>query len=63
MTNVINFKVFLTKDNADESKPEIKKFSIDNDVVSNYVYLREKLQDVFPKIRGKHFTITWKGKY
>ena len=61
MTDVINFKVFLTKDNADESKPEIKRFSIDNDVVSNYVYLREKLQVVFPKIRGKHFTITWKG--
>lgn len=62
MADAINFKVFLTKENAlEESKPEIRRFSIDFDVVTNFTYLREKLQAIFPDLKGKRFTIAWKG--
>lgn len=64
MADVINFKVFLTKETGDSSgKTEIRRFGIDSDVVTNYTYLREKLQTVFPDLRNRRFTIFWKGAF
>lgn len=57
----VNFKVFLVTE-EDPDKQEIRRFGIDQDVVTNFLYIREKLSTVFPSIRGKHFTISWKGK-
>lgn len=57
-----HFKAYLTNQGSTKEE-EIRRFSIDSDVVTNYVYLKERLQVVFPSLHGKRFTITWKGKY
>lgn len=64
MAASVDFKVFLKKNNSrNENNVEIRRFAIDADVVTNFTYLREKLQVVFPDIRGKRFTVAWKGNY
>ncbi|XP_058809359.1 sequestosome-1 [Phymastichus coffea] len=61
MAEVIKFKVFLTRDSVDrERKPEIRRFVMDPVVVTNYTYLCEKLQTIFPELRGRRFSVTWK---
>lgn len=51
------FKAYLRIEGS--KKEEIRKFSIDSEVATNFLYLKEKLQYIFP-IRSKRFTITWK---
>lgn len=58
----LSFKVYLTNDETAE-RTEVRRFGIDADVATNFVYLREKLQTIFPDLRGKNFTVTWKGEY
>ncbi|XP_020281549.1 protein ref(2)P isoform X2 [Pseudomyrmex gracilis] len=55
----LNFKAYLVNE-ADPSSTEIRRFCIDADVAINFLYLREKLQIVFPELRGKHFNVMWK---
>ncbi|XP_043468304.1 sequestosome-1 [Leptopilina heterotoma] len=57
---IVNFKVYLTKENAAMAKTEVRRFGIDSDIVSDFQYLREKLQTIFPNIRGKRFSVSWK---
>jgi len=57
----LSFKVYLMNDYASEHI-EVRRFGIDGDVATNYVYLREKLQTIFPELRGRGFTVTWRGK-
>lgn len=57
----LNFKAYLVNE-TDPSSTEIRRFCIDADVAINFLYLREKLQIVFPELRGKHFNVMWKGK-
>lgn len=59
MPATVSFKVYLAM--VEGYTKEIRRFGIDLDVVTNFLYLREKLQNIFPSIRGKRFTITWKG--
>lgn len=62
----ISFKVYL-KDYDDRSydsdELETRRFCIDADVATNYIYLCEKLQTLFPNMRRKLFWIEWKGNY
>lgn len=58
---IVNFKVYLTKENAPMARTEVRRFGIDSDIVSDFQYLREKLQTIFPNIRGKRFSVGWKG--
>lgn len=55
--NTVSFKVFLDNDGVNE----VRRFGVDRDVVSNFSYLREKLQAVFPSLRGCDFTVAWRG--
>jgi hypothetical protein len=55
--NTVSFKVFLQNKDASE----VRRFGVDRDVVSNFSYLRDKLQTVFLSIRGHDFTVAWKG--
>lgn len=57
-----HFKAYLINQGSSKEE-EIRRFTIDNDVVTSYVYLKERLQVVFPSLHGKRFTITWKGKF
>lgn len=54
--NTVSFKVFLRNDGVNE----VRRFGVDRDVVSNFSYLREKLQAVFPSLRGCDFTVAWR---
>ncbi|XP_047349702.1 sequestosome-1 [Vespa velutina] len=54
-----HFKAYLIIQGSSKEE-EIRRFTIESDAVTSYVYLREKLQTVFPNLQGKIFTITWK---
>ncbi|XP_018333475.1 sequestosome-1 [Agrilus planipennis] len=54
--NVINFKVFL----RDSETTDTRRFSIDAPVVTNFMFLNEKLLSVFPVLREADYKITWK---
>lgn len=56
----LSFKVYLVNE---DPWTEVRRFGIDADVATNFVYLREKLQTIFPDLRGKSFTVTWKGEF
>ncbi|XP_029163706.1 sequestosome-1 isoform X2 [Nylanderia fulva] len=61
----ISFKVYLSENYEDypfENKTqfETRRFGIDADVATNYVYVCEKLQSLFPTLRRKLFWIEWK---
>lgn len=60
MAGTVSFKVYLTSE--EEEKQEVRRFGVDPDVVTNFLYLREKLQSIFPSVRGRHFTISWKDE-
>lgn len=53
----VNFKVFLRR--GDDV--EVRRFSIESDAVTNFIFLREKLQSLFPVLREADFKVTWKG--
>ena len=52
----ISYKAFFVGEN-DES--EVRRFTIDKEVSSNFSYLREKLMMVFPELQTKKFSILW----
>ncbi|KDR18673.1 sequestosome-1 [Zootermopsis nevadensis] len=54
--NTVSFKVFL----QDEHESEVRRFGVDRNVVANFNYLKEKLQAVFPSLRGRVFIVAWK---
>ncbi|XP_011158726.2 sequestosome-1 isoform X2 [Solenopsis invicta] len=57
----LSFKVYLVNENpAPWNHTEVRRFGVDADVATNFVYLREKLQTIFPSLRSKNFLITWK---
>ncbi|XP_043280873.1 sequestosome-1 [Venturia canescens] len=58
MAGTVSFKVYLSTE--EESSKEVRRFGIEPDAVTNFLYLREKLQTLFPSLRGKHFTVSWK---
>ena len=58
---LINFKVYLSREDGTSTTPEVRRFGIDSEVVTDFLYLREKLQAIFPNIREKRFTLSWKG--
>lgn len=58
MAETVSFKVYLTAE--EESSTEVRRFGVEPDAVTNFLYLREKLQTIFPSLRGKHFTVSWK---
>lgn len=48
--------------NPDTNQQEIRRFAIDEGASANYGYLRQKIEQVFPSVRGKTFKLFWKGK-
>lgn len=60
MEGTVGFKVYLS-DEENCSKQEVRRFGIDSDVVTNFLYLRKKLESIFPSVRGKRYIINWKG--
>ena len=46
----------------DTSQQEIRRFAIDEGASANYAYLVQKIEQVFPIVRGKIFKLFWKGE-
>ncbi|XP_018048906.1 PREDICTED: sequestosome-1 isoform X2 [Atta colombica] len=59
MTTKLSFKVYLVNEDP-WTCTEVRRFGIDADVATSFIYLREKLQTIFPDLRGKRFNVTWK---
>lgn len=59
MEDLVPFKVFCFW--QPEGKPEVRRFGIEKSVVTSYHYLNAKLQDVYPGLKGKAYTVQWKG--
>ena len=55
----LTVKAYLERVNAE---PEIRRFSVDHAVASNYAYLYEKVCQVFPSIKKFKYELRWKGE-
>ncbi|KAL4716535.1 hypothetical protein ACJJTC_010199 [Scirpophaga incertulas] len=60
MDNQVPFKVFLFWN--DSSKPEVRRFTIDAAMVSNFDYLNNKLHCVCPGLKGAVYAVTWEDE-
>uniref|UniRef100_A0A1Y1KP02 UBA domain-containing protein n=1 Tax=Photinus pyralis TaxID=7054 RepID=A0A1Y1KP02_PHOPY len=50
----VSLKVF------NRSVNETRRLSVDESVCSNYFFINEKIQTIFPNLRGANFKLTWK---
>ena len=48
--------------NYEGSEPEIRRFSMPQDVSASYEYLVEKIRRVYPSLLRKDFQLYWRGK-
>ncbi|XP_045492139.1 sequestosome-1-like isoform X1 [Colias croceus] len=56
----VQFKVYTFWNGSE--KPEVRRFGIERGVVTSFQYLSAKLQDIYPKLKGKSFTVSWKDE-
>lgn len=54
------FKVFTHWSVGD--KTEVRRFGVEKTLVTSFVYLNAKLQEIFPGLKEKIYYVTWKGK-
>ncbi|XP_057378861.1 sequestosome-1-like [Daphnia carinata] len=57
MANTLPFKCYLLTNN--EQDKEIRRFTVDPDVVGNFTYLREKVRSVYPQLLRENFSISY----
>lgn len=53
----LSVKAYL---NPETNQQEIRRFAIDEGASANFAYLRQKIEQVFPSVRGKVFKLFWK---
>ena len=56
----VSVKVYL---NQGMEEPEIRRFSVNEEVSSNFEDLRTKITSIFPSVQGKKLHVYWKGMY
>ena len=56
----LSVKAYL---NPDTEEQEIRRFSVDEGASASFTYLQQKIESVFPSVRGKRTRLFWKGKY
>lgn len=61
MEDQVPFKVYTYW--GDDSNPEVRRFGVEKSTVTSYQYLIAKLHDVFPGLKTKTYSVTWKGKH
>ncbi|KAL1458458.1 hypothetical protein WDU94_008610 [Cyamophila willieti] len=60
MAGEVSFKAYLNK-NGGDGKVEVRRFSLDPDVATSFIYLKEKLRAIFPPVSlSQSFDIYWK---
>lgn len=58
MAGEVSFKAYLSTEGYN---PEVRRFSLDQNVVTSFIYLKEKLRALFPTLaRSQSFDIFWK---
>lgn len=57
----LTVKAYLEKKGSED--PEIRRFTIDEDVASSYDYLWRKLTLIFPGLSAKTVKLYWKGEW
>lgn len=60
MEDKVQFKAYTYRIN--QTKPEVRRFGIEKSLVASFCYLEAKLQEIFPLLRQKCFSVTWKGE-
>uniref|UniRef100_A0A1B6CN97 ZZ-type domain-containing protein n=1 Tax=Clastoptera arizonana TaxID=38151 RepID=A0A1B6CN97_9HEMI len=53
----VSFKAYLKLDGEAD---EVRRFGIEGGAATNFLYLKGKIEAVFPSLRNKDFQITWK---
>ena len=59
----LTVKAFLYRRSWSEEPVEIRRFSLDQDVSTNYTYLVQKIVQVFPTLTADDIVLAWAGKY
>ncbi|KAI9563804.1 hypothetical protein GHT06_011270 [Daphnia sinensis] len=57
MANALPFKCYLLTNN--EQDKEIRRFTLESDVVGNFTYLKEKVRSVYPQLLRENFSISY----
>ncbi|XP_053611476.1 sequestosome-1-like isoform X2 [Plodia interpunctella] len=60
MDDLVAYKVYTFW--TEGEKPEVRRFGIEKSVVTSFQYLNAKLQDVFPGLKTRSYTVTWKDE-
>lgn len=60
MTESVSFKAYLKRDGQDV---EVRRFGVESDAASSFIYLRSKIQAMFPSIQNDQFTVFWQGMF
>ncbi|KAL0901759.1 hypothetical protein ABMA27_006935 [Loxostege sticticalis] len=60
MEDQVPFKVYTYW--GDDSNPEVRRFGVEKSTVTSYQYLIAKLHDVFPGLKTKTYSVTWKDE-
>ncbi|KAI5639754.1 organelle biogenesis, muted-like protein domain-containing protein [Phthorimaea operculella] len=59
MEEQVPFKVFTFW--SENGRPEVRRFGIEKSMVTSFVYLNAKLQEIYPGLKNKTYSVTWKG--
>lgn len=61
MANSLSVKAYMIPEDF-HGKDEIRRFTLDANVTSNFLYLREKLMILFPVLQRRPFTVLYKDE-
>ncbi|XP_048489250.1 protein ref(2)P isoform X3 [Plutella xylostella] len=60
MEDQVPFKVYVFW--SGQAKPEVRRFGVEKSVVTSFHYLNAKLQDVYPGLKNKTYSVSWKDE-
>lgn len=60
MEDQVPFKVFTHW--IAGQKTEVRRFGVEKTLVTSFVYLNAKLQEIFPGLKEKSYYVAWQGK-
>ena len=58
----LTVKAFLYRRSWKEEPVEIRRFSLDQEVSTNYSYLVQKIAQVFPSVPAEDVVLSWAGE-
>lgn len=61
MSNTLAFKCYLKS--SDGRDNEIRRFTVESDVVGNFTYLKEKVRATFPQLLRENFNLMYMGMF